>query len=102
MVKGRRRKTCGPVSKQGDAGNLETKSTSLNGFGDGRHADGVRPERTEHPDFGRSLILRTGNSRVNAMVKALTELFGRIHKRLPKLERVNHAHVMEVRTTSER
>ena len=57
------------VRHERDAAHLEADPAGRDALEDGRHPDGVRPERGEHADLGRGLVGRPGQPDVDALLE---------------------------------
>ena len=85
----------GGVRHHREAEHLHPRMTGDDRLGDRRHPDDVGAERPEHPDLGRRLVARAGQSHVDARLQRDAERFGDLAGEGLQPIRVDLGHVGE-------
>lgn len=85
------------VGHERQPGHPQAEGASLQGFQNGGHADGVRPEHPQHADFRRSLILRAAQSGIDPVAEDQPRFIRRDIERASHLHIVGAGHILEIR-----
>ena len=91
-----------PVGQTGEPGHLQAEGPGLDGLQDRRHPHGIRPEQTQHPHFGRCLVLRPEKTRVNPFPERQPLGPGCIRKPLSEASGIDLSHVHKMRPSHQR